>query len=108
VHSRANQLTNLQADSVEDSQRNVAFGWLAVVLGCLSLMPELESRIRMRQQTKTLRPLLASINEFISHHRKVDDLLENEADGHSPQSGLTELLSRMVGRLRKYEEGGQT
>jgi|HubBroStandDraft_4_1064222.scaffolds.fasta_scaffold422178_1 hypothetical protein len=69
-------------------------------------MPELESRIRIRQRTKTLRPLLTSIDEFISHHRKVDDLLGNEADGHSPQSGLTDRLSHMVARLKRYEERG--
>lgn len=69
-------------------------------------MPELESRIRIRQRTKTLRPLLASIDEFIGHHRKVDDLLGDETDGHRPHSSLTDRLSSMVARLRKYEEDG--
>jgi len=53
----------------------------------------------MLQKTKTLRPLIACIDEFISHHKRVDDLLKNEMD-HKPQAGLTDRLQRLVDRLK--------
>ena len=87
-----------QAESLEESQKNVAFGYLSVLLGYLSLLPDISRRIRYQQPQQTLGPLLASIEEFIGHHRTVDKLA---ADGaiHNPQSGLTERLESLVNKL---------
>jgi hypothetical protein len=90
----------LQADSVEDSHLNVAGGYLAVLLGCLSLSPEIGERIRMRQRTPSLQPLIACIDEFISHHKKVDALLKDEGE-HNPQAGLTDRLQTLVDKLKE-------
>lgn len=90
----------VQADSVEDSHLNVAGGYLTVLLGCLSLSPELGERIRLRQRTPSLQPLIACIDEFVSHHKKVDALLKDEGE-HNPQAGLTDRLQTLVNRLKE-------
>jgi len=62
-------------------------------------------RVRNQQPGKTLRPLLASIEEFIGHHKTVDDLLEIEDDGYNPNAGLTERLEGLVSKLRAITSG---
>ena len=89
----------LQANSVEESQKNVAFGYLSVLLGYLSLLPEISERLRKRSTRNSLRPLVSSIKEFIGHHKTVDDLVAAEQDGHSPHTGLTERLEGLVTKL---------
>jgi hypothetical protein len=68
-------------------------------LGYFSLLPELSDRIRKRQPGKTLRPVVASIEEFIRHNKTVDEIIAADDDGHNPQSGLTERLESLVNRL---------
>ncbi|KAI9746438.1 MAG: hypothetical protein M1818_000151 [Claussenomyces sp. TS43310] len=92
-----------EADSVEDSHRNVAFGYLSVLLGFLCLSSDIQKRVRRQLGTASLQPLTASIEEFISHHKRVDDLFEYDADGFNPQVGLTERLQRMVTKLNETE-----
>jgi hypothetical protein len=53
----------------------------------------------MQQPRRNIRPLLASIEEFIGHHKTVDDLIEADEDGHSAHTGLTERLESLVTRL---------
>jgi hypothetical protein len=91
---------------VEDTHRNVAFGYLSVLLGYLALMPEIEERIRSRLGKDSLQLLIGSIKEFIIHHKKVDDLFEDGVDGHNPQAGLTERLQNMVDILN-ISSGGR-
>ncbi|KAH7393566.1 wings apart-like protein regulation of heterochromatin-domain-containing protein [Cadophora sp. MPI-SDFR-AT-0126] len=88
-----------QADSVQESQKNVAFGYLSVLLGFLSMLPQLAERIQARQPRKTLRPIVASIEEFIGHHKTVDMIAADE-EGYSPQTGLTERLEALVKKLK--------
>ncbi|KAH7321909.1 wings apart-like protein regulation of heterochromatin-domain-containing protein [Rhexocercosporidium sp. MPI-PUGE-AT-0058] len=93
-----------QADSVQESQKNVAFGYLSVLLGYLSLLPTLSERIQAKQPRKTLRPIVASIEEFIGHHKTVDMIAADE-EGHSPQTGLTERLEALVAKLKVVKVG---
>jgi hypothetical protein len=78
----------------------VAFGYLSVLLGYLSLMPEIAQRVKEQQPSKTITPLIASIVEFISHHKTVDLIIADE-DGHNPNSGFTERLESLVEKLRQ-------
>jgi hypothetical protein len=55
----------------------------------------------MQQPRRNIRPLLASIEEFIGHHKTVDDLIEADEDGHSAHTGLTERLESLVTRLSR-------
>ncbi|KAH8683095.1 wings apart-like protein regulation of heterochromatin-domain-containing protein [Tricladium varicosporioides] len=87
------------AESVVETHKNVAFGYLSVLLGYLALLPAISDRVREREPRKTLRPLLASIEEFIVHHKTVDSQIEEDEDGHNPQSGLTERLESLVNKL---------
>lgn len=91
---------NSQAESVEDSHLNVAGGYLAVLLGYLSLSPEIRERITTRQQAPSLQPLIACIDEFITHHKKVDDLLKDDGE-QNPQEGLTDRLQALVDKLKE-------
>ncbi|KAH9221844.1 wings apart-like protein regulation of heterochromatin-domain-containing protein [Leptodontidium sp. 2 PMI_412] len=93
-----------QADSVQESQKNVAFGYLSVLLGYLSLLPSLSERIQAKQPRKTLRPIVASIEEFIGHHKTVDMIAADE-EGYSPQTGLTERLEGLVAKLKAVTAG---
>ncbi|KAF4634660.1 hypothetical protein G7Y89_g3445 [Cudoniella acicularis] len=88
-----------QAESVVETQKNVAFGYLSVLLGYLALLPAISERIRVQQPRKTLRPLVASIEEFIGHHKTVDSQIAEDEDGHNPHSGLTERLESLVHKL---------
>jgi hypothetical protein len=48
--------------------------------------------------------VIASIEEFIGHHKTVDDLLDTE-DGHNANTGLTERLESLVSKLRAMKVG---
>lgn len=78
-----------------------------MLLGYLSLLPGIAERIRVRQPRKNIRPLLASIEEFIGHHKAVDDLIEADEEGHSAHTGLTERLESLVTRLGEIKLAGQ-
>lgn len=97
----------MQAESVEESQKNVAFGYLSVLLGYLSLLPTISERIRIEQPRQTIRPLVASIEEFIGHHKTVDDLLGADEDGHNAHAGLTERLESLVSKLGAMQVVGK-
>ncbi len=90
---------------MQDSSKNVAFGYLSVLLGYLSLLPSISERIQSRQPRKTLRPIVASIEEFIGHHKTVDMIAADE-DGYNPQVGLTERLENLVNKLAELKVVG--
>lgn len=63
-------------------------------------------RIRSKQPGKTIRSLVALIEEFISHHKTVDELIDME-DGHNANTALTERLEVLVSQLRGMKIGGK-
>jgi hypothetical protein len=63
-------------------------------------------RIQSKLPGKTIRPVIALIEEFIRHHKTVDDLLDAE-DGHNAHTGLTERLEILVSKLRAMKVGGK-
>ncbi|KAI5862844.1 hypothetical protein GGS23DRAFT_71163 [Durotheca rogersii] len=87
-----------EADSMETSHLNVAFGYLSVLLGYLALYAPVRQKIRSGHSTRSIEPLLDSIREFIIHHRKVESADVGE-DGTQDQSGYTERLQDLVHRL---------
>ncbi|KAI9646943.1 hypothetical protein NHQ30_004943 [Ciborinia camelliae] len=94
-----NREKTFEVDSQHESHKNVPFGYLSVLLGHFCLLPAMEKRIRMRQKTKTLRPLITSINEFIVYHKAADDEIAPNEDGHSPHVTVTKQLEDLVKRL---------
>ncbi|OWP02659.1 hypothetical protein B2J93_6492 [Marssonina coronariae] len=89
-----------QADSFVATHKNVAFAYLSVLLGYLSLNASLSARIQAQLPRKSLRPVLASIEEFIRMHKSVDMMAADE-DDHNPQTVLTERLEGLVGRMKE-------
>ncbi|THV49956.1 hypothetical protein BGAL_0171g00100 [Botrytis galanthina] len=94
-----NRERTFEVDSQHESHKNVPFGYLSVLLGHFCLLPAIEKRIRMRQTTKTLRPLITSINEFIVYHKAADDEIAPNEDGHSPHVTVTKQLEDLVQKL---------
>ncbi|PBP16975.1 hypothetical protein BUE80_DR012306 [Diplocarpon rosae] len=89
-----------QADSFIATHKNVAIAYLSVLLGYLSLNASLSVRIQAKLPRKSLRPVVASIEEFISMHKSVDMMAADE-DGHNPQTALTERLEGLVRRMKE-------
>lgn len=100
-----NQGRASQADSMQGVSKNVAFAYLAVLLGSFCLLPSMLQRIADSQSRKTIQPIVASIEEFVVHHRKVDMLIAAAEDGYNPQAGLTERLENLVIKLKALKVG---
>ncbi|KAI9049318.1 hypothetical protein LZ554_007162 [Drepanopeziza brunnea f. sp. 'monogermtubi'] len=92
-----------QADSVHETQKNVAFGYLSVLLGFLSQLPALCDRIAAKQPRKSLKTVISAIEEFVGHF-KVVDLIAVDEEGYNPQHGLTERLEKLVGSLKALKK----
>lgn len=60
-----------QADSVEDSKLGVAYGYLAVLLGYLSLDYAVQFQLESDMKWPILGKLIKSIQEFINIYRSV-------------------------------------
>ncbi|KAM0435048.1 hypothetical protein ACHAPT_003137 [Fusarium lateritium] len=68
-----NQASMSEADSVEKSQLSVAFGYLAVLLGYLSLVDSTRQRFAEQAGSGGISSLIGSIQEFIGMYRSVDN-----------------------------------
>lgn len=88
-----------QADSVEESHTNVAFGYLSILLGNLCQNFGIGDKIRQKMPKTTLTPLINSLEEFITHHRRVDDQYEGYGEG--PNAMFTERLEQVVKILKE-------
>ncbi|KAI0885226.1 uncharacterized protein GGS22DRAFT_163157 [Annulohypoxylon maeteangense] len=88
-----------EADSMETSHLNVAFGYLTVLLGYLALHGPVRQKIRSSHSAKSIKPLLDSLREFLTHHRKVEQSVEESEDGSRGHSSYTERLQDLVHQL---------
>ncbi|KAM0250973.1 hypothetical protein ACHAP5_001853 [Fusarium lateritium] len=68
-----NQALMREADSVEKSKLGVAFGYLSVLLGYLSLVDSTQQRFADQAGNGGLSSLIGSIKEFIGMYRFVDN-----------------------------------
>ncbi|KAK7749886.1 hypothetical protein SLS53_000468 [Cytospora paraplurivora] len=92
-----------EADSVEKSQLNVAFGYLTLLLGYMSLYEPVRQRFGSMHKAGNLVPLLDSIREFIAYHRMTDDAIAQTGEGQVPlYSSFTTKLQGLVERLESY------
>lgn len=89
---------------METSHLNVAFGYLSVLLGYLALHPAVRQKLRSNLSTKNIAPLLDSIREFIAHHKKVEQTVEQTEDGSESQSSYTDRLQELVYQLQAKNE----
>jgi hypothetical protein len=94
---------------MEESHTNVAFGYLAVLLGDLCQEDHIRYNARGRLPNSSLNCLLDAIGEFIAHHRKVDEHMFGTADDEDQDSSFdgdnsdfTARLQDVMVRLRAY------
>ncbi|KAG8623715.1 hypothetical protein KVT40_008691 [Elsinoe batatas] len=80
-----------QADSMEESRGNVAYGYLAVLLGNLCLNDKVKAVIS--RQMGGLEGLIGAVEEFLGYHRRVDD-------GQEGWEGFTDRLGTVLTKLR--------
>lgn len=94
---------DLQADSMEASHTNVAFGYLAVLLGDLCQVDHIRYKMRGRLPNSNLKCILTAVEEFIDHHRKVDAAMfgipggdeEDQANSASQNTDLASSTARL-------------
>jgi hypothetical protein len=89
-----------QADSVEEGQTNVAFGYLAFMLGNLCQNEEVRARVRQQLPGGNLRLLLGEMQEFIKIHQRADKVRLEGAEGEELENGHTQRLQALVDTLR--------
>ncbi|KAK3297554.1 wings apart-like protein regulation of heterochromatin-domain-containing protein [Chaetomium fimeti] len=92
-----NHSKTADADSMEKTQLNVALGYLSVLLGYLSLTTSIRERFVSVHPKKNMQPLLDSINEFITFHRKVAEAQGDE--GMKQESGSLARLQDLANQL---------
>ncbi|KAI0012811.1 hypothetical protein F4779DRAFT_566957 [Xylariaceae sp. FL0662B] len=90
-----------EADSMETSRLNVAFGYLSVLLGYLALHTPVRQKMKTSHSAKSIGPLLDSIREFIAHYKKVDQehAVDEGDDGPRAHGGYAERLQELVHHL---------
>lgn len=99
-----------EAESVEQSAANVAYGYLAIMLANLCQDNGARQMIRSLLPGGKLDVLVAAVDEFVQHHQRVDGM---ESDGlESERNNLTERLLGVLVKLKAGEgevmEGVQT
>jgi hypothetical protein len=83
-----------EADSVVQTHFNVAFGYLSILLSTLSLDGDIRLRLKNSLGGSGLIRVLATVEEFVQYHRKVDE----EMNGFECKFGsVVELTSRLQG-----------
>ncbi|KAF2218273.1 hypothetical protein BDZ85DRAFT_270706 [Elsinoe ampelina] len=80
-----------QADSMEESRGNVAYGYLAVLLGNLCLNNKAKAVIS--KQMGGLEGLIGAVEEFLGYHRRIDE-------GQEGWEGFTDRLGAVLTKLR--------
>ena len=85
----------------------MVFGYLSVLLSTLTLDDGIRARIRAALPGRSLDRLLATVEEFLLYHRKVEEIHDNTTDGndhdHDAMAGFTGRLQGIVDRIRKAE-----
>ncbi|KAH8908774.1 hypothetical protein BR93DRAFT_910572 [Coniochaeta sp. PMI_546] len=86
------------ADSMEKTQLNVAFGYLAILLGHLCLHQPIRERFMSIYGKRNLEPLLESIRIFITLHRVTMAAMEGEPTSR-PDANAADRLQSLVDQL---------
>ena len=93
-----------EAQSEEETQGNVAYGFLAVLLGNLCQNGMARSAIRACLPRKSLQKLVAAIDEFAQYNRKVDSQTFDGEEGREVWEQFTRRLMTVVARLQEFED----
>lgn len=80
----------------------MAFGYLAILLGYLSLHQPFRATFRKSHSSKSMGPLLDSIREFIKHHEVMEATLQENSimdDDARVHGGYTDKLLKLVEQI---------
>ena len=95
----------LEAESVEESISNVAFGYLAVMLANLCQHSNARTFIASKLPEKNLGMLIEAVEEFVLHHQKVDMMNFEGEEGKAVWGAFTKKLKAVLARLKEVEYG---
>ncbi|KAF2802640.1 uncharacterized protein BDZ99DRAFT_201368 [Mytilinidion resinicola] len=90
-----------EADSLEASRSNVAYGYLTVLLGNLCQNTDVKRKVVRKLPNQKIDILVNAVTEFIEYNLRVDQevrMLEGD-EGREVWSGFTERLGKVVQRL---------
>ncbi|KAJ3573508.1 hypothetical protein NPX13_g4673 [Xylaria arbuscula] len=88
-----------EADSMEKTHLNVAFGYLSILLGYLALHRPVREKLKTSHSAKSIGPLIGSIREFIAHYEQVENAISESQDGDRPHGSYVEGLQELVQQL---------
>lgn len=89
-----------QADSMEESQSSVAYGYLAVLLGNLCQTWAVREKVRAKLPQQRLDVLIHAVEEFIFVHQKVDKEAFDGEEGREVWANYTARLQGVIDRLQ--------
>jgi hypothetical protein len=86
---------------MEKTRLNVAFGYLAILLGHLCLHQPIRERFMAIYAKRNLEPLLESIRIFIALHRVTVAAMEGEPSSR-PDANAADRLQSLVDQLESH------
>ncbi|OAX83458.1 hypothetical protein ACJ72_02176 [Emergomyces africanus] len=92
-----------EADSVVQTHSNVAFGYLSVLLSTVSLNDEARLQLRSSPHGRNIDCVLATVEEFLHYHRKVEKELQDGGGERESVSGFISRLQGIVDRIKQSE-----
>ncbi|ODH51741.1 hypothetical protein GX48_02208 [Paracoccidioides brasiliensis] len=96
-----------EAESVIQTHSNVVFGYISVLLSTVSLNDGARLHLRSSLHGRTIDRVLATVDEFLHYHRKVEELHDgkdgSQGEEESSVSGFTSRLQGIVNRIRNAE-----
>ncbi|KAK5108282.1 hypothetical protein LTR62_008597 [Meristemomyces frigidus] len=101
------------ATSLTESARNVAFGYLSILLANLCLDPDVRTFVAGHLPGRNLGLVVDCVEEFLRHHERVDGLVAGGAgafegeEGQEVWGGFTEKLRGVLGRIRGVAAEGE-
>lgn len=96
------QKRSQEAESVEQSAANVAYGYLAIMLANICQDSDAREMMRSLLPGGKLDVLVAAVEEFVQHHQRVDGLQSGESE--TEWSSFTDRLLGVLVKLKAGEE----
>ena len=90
-----------QADSMEESRSNVAYGYLAIFLGNVCLDKGARTVVRSRLPDQDMSALVQAIREFVAYNQKVDSQSLDGEDGSQVWTTFTERMVAVAARIQE-------
>ena len=86
---------------MQDSQLNVAYGYLSIVLGNLCENELIRDKVRLRLPDQRLDALIQAIEEFIFYHKRLDSV---RVQGEEGQDLSVDYIARMQSTVDRLQQ----